>query len=894
MARDPSMAHAKTIFIVGAGASHEVDLPVGRDLADGIAKMFRYSLGDFGDVASGDRDFLEQINRHYPREVNSLVTIAQMISHGVILAPSIDQFIDKHAHDSQIALLGKAAIVATILDAEKRSYLGVAEHERKRMDFIRLRRAEIATGILPSLQPVKDGLALLRRNVEDQPLADEDVWSGWLQFAGGERCNPQNIALLFNCAAELGYVPSHISTEEGSLSLTDVYVTSSMREIELARAVGVTAVCLSQEASRLWVLRGARSLDQETKLETIYDGEEPQVALLLDLEPALRDVLTPAAMQARVTMPDLMLRKLGEHATDIDWTIKNGSLLIAHEALSRRNWHDRASLLVDAAIAAGWIVDPKAHETVLNSGVSARRRMVAAEVDLAARLLRAIGGASRLESLFEEDVQAMLKADPLRLARIALTLSGPTLLAKDIVRDAMKDEGLEPPARWGTNESADFVAAIGFPAEYGHSPVERREAELAISGPVPLKPLHDFQQDVVASLKELLADTKSPRRRAVISLPTGAGKTRVAAETAVREVLAQESTNRLVLWIAQSDELCEQAVQCFRQLWSNIGTSGETLRLIRLWGGQTNPIPAGRDEPTVIVASIQTLASRTNDPALEWVSRPGLIVIDECHHALTPAYTGMLRWLSPEAVNKEREPPVVGLSATPFRGRSVEETRLLANRFDSRLIPSQQSELFEEMQKRGVLAKFTYSCLKIEERFVLTEDEEKHLERFQQLSDSALKRLGESVERNDKILEEMASAREKSALVFATSVEHAHRLAARLNVMGIHAASISSETDRVSRRWFIQAFQRGEVSVLCNHSALTTGFDAPATDLIVIARPVFSPSLYMQMVGRGLRGPANGGKETCRIMTVQDNLDAYTGKLAHHYFEQHYVSATSG
>lgn len=139
MARDPSMAHAKTVFIVGAGASHEADLPVGRDSADAIAKMFRYSLGDFGDVASGDRDFLGQINRQYPREVNSLVKIAQMISHGAILAPSIDQFIDKHAHDPQIALLGKAAIVATILDAEKRSYLGVAEHERKRMDFLRLR-----------------------------------------------------------------------------------------------------------------------------------------------------------------------------------------------------------------------------------------------------------------------------------------------------------------------------------------------------------------------------------------------------------------------------------------------------------------------------------------------------------------------------------------------------------------------------------------------------------------------------------------------------------------------------------------------------------------------------------------------------------------------------------
>jgi superfamily II DNA or RNA helicase len=66
--------------------------------------------------------------------------------------------------------------------------------------------------------------------------------------------------------------------------------------------------------------------------------------------------------------------------------------------------------------------------------------------------------------------------------------------------------------------------------------------------------------------------------------------------------------------------------------------------------------------------------------------------------------------------------------------------------------------------------------------------------------------------------------------IFAASVEHAPRLAAHLNVMGIRAAGASTDTDRASRRWFIEAFQRGDVSVLCNASALT-GFDAPDTDL---------------------------------------------------------------
>jgi len=179
--------------------------------------------------------------------------------------------------------------------------------------------------------------------------------------------------------------------------------------------------------------------------------------------------------------------------------------------------------------------------------------------------------------------------------------------------------------------------------------------------------------------------------------------------------------------------------------------------------------------------------------------------------------------------------------------------------------------------------------LDIVAKFELTEQEEQRLRTFHTLPDTALERLGENSERNDKILDAIVAAKDRSALVFATSVAHAQRLAARLNVMGVSAAAVSGDTDRASRRWFIKSFLDGNLQVLCNHSALTTGFDAPATDLIVIARPVFSPSLYMQMVGRGMRGPVNGGKTRCRILTVQDNLDQFTGMLAHHYFEQHYM-----
>ncbi len=73
--------------------------------------------------------------------------------------------------------------------------------------------------------------------------------------------------------------------------------------------------------------------------------------------------------------------------------------------------------------------------------------------------------------------------------------------------------------------------------------------------------------------------------------------------------------------------------------------------------------------------------------------------------------------------------------------------------------------------------------------------------------------------------------------------------------------------------------------MLTNYGVLTTGFDAPAVRAVYITRPVYSPVLYQQMIGRGLRGPKNGGKERCLIVNVTDNVEQYGEKLAFHKFE---------
>lgn len=745
--------------------------------------------------------------------------------------------------------------------------------------------------LVPALQPRMPALERLAASGGTWRTSTKDdvTWRDWLAFAAQDSRDTGELAAFYDLAARAGHVPVLVASPEGPIPIGNVRVSASVRDAEAAVRAGIPAIALSLTATSLWLEAGAQSLAAETQLSWTPAGDLNPALLLVDVEPMLRHAIRPEMHGvACMTLAETIDQLIGGVTVPVSWAIVEGRLIVRDPVWRAAGWADRVRLIAEGATACGWTVEGDAAATVLSNGAEHRRRTVASCPDLPSRLVRACGEAAVL-SLFEADVRQEFGQDALRAADTALTLFGPALLTIPGIRAALASEGLDPPARWGGEAAMAFVAEIGFPAAFAAPPDRRRDPEVAVSGPIPLKPLHDFQEDVVGHIDALLADRSSPRRRAVVSLPTGAGKTRVAAQTAVTRILAPAQGNRLVLWVAQSDELCEQAVQCFRELWSNLGTAGETLRIVRFWGGQVNPRPSVDAEPTVIVASIQTLTARIIDEDLAWASDPALLVIDECHHALTPSYTGALRWLNPEARREGREPPIVGLSATPFRGRNEDESAQLARRFDGRLIPSNQGGLFEALQARGVLARFAYTRLEIDAAFTLTPEEQWRLEKFRTVPDTALERLGENRERNDLIVDAICAAPEKSALVFATSVAHARRLAARLNLRGVKAAAVTGETDRGSRRWFISAFRSGEIRVLCNHSALATGFDAPATDLIVIARPVFSPSLYMQMAGRGLRGPVNGGKDECRILTVQDNLDQYTGMLAHHYFEQHYV-----
>ena len=167
-------------------------------------------------------------------------------------------------------------------------------------------------------------------------------------------------------------------------------------------------------------------------------------------------------------------------------------------------------------------------------------------------------------------------------------------------------------------------------------------------------------------------------------------------------------------------------------------------------------------------------------------------------------------------------------------------------------------------------------------QFHLSERERDHLQQYHDLHGDTLKRIGNNPERNRVILDELlALPREYPTLVFGCSVQHARALALLLRRAGRMASAVSNETPTALRRRWISDFRNGYLQYLCNFGVLTTGFDAPQVRVIAIARPTASVLLYEQMVGRGMRGPENGGTEECLVIDFVDSIQQFGDQMSY-------------
>lgn len=469
------------------------------------------------------------------------------------------------------------------------------------------------------------------------------------------------------------------------------------------------------------------------------------------------------------------------------------------------------------------------------------------------------------------------------------------------------------PERWhpGKGAAAEFVVAARFPIEFAGTPSAESLPDMEyLEGRFRLRELEPFQKEVQ---RELLSNLYELGRRCIVTLPTGAGKTRVAVESISYWMFDRydrendRARQGTVLWLAHTEELCEQACACFKQVWEG-SENVCPMTLVRFWANYTGDLVeqhlALREvlrRPGVLVSTPQRMANlldgRTkgaehvlNDflPAL------GLIVIDEAHRAAAPSYRRILDAL----VNDERRVSVFGLTATPFRaeyiGRDPEEgTRDLKEIFGRLVEPF--NTLGENprvaLQELEVLARPVFETIETDtairipdspESLLLSEEEMERIDRVLALrTDNSPRRI--------KILEQLLPIAQNpfnSVLYFGPSVRDAEAMAYLLRERGIPSAVLSGTTRDVTRRQVINEFKNGQIRVLCNCEVLTTGFDAPKVTHVVIARPTVSRVLYEQIVGRGLRGRKFGGTDTCVIIDCQDDYRGNRPPLGYETFRK--------
>ncbi len=328
--------------------------------------------------------------------------------------------------------------------------------------------------------------------------------------------------------------------------------------------------------------------------------------------------------------------------------------------------------------------------------------------------------------------------------------------------------------------------------------------------------LRDYQQ---AAHQAVIDAYHQGDRRTLISLPTGAGKTIVFGRLIRKAV----GNNHRALVLAHTEELVDQAVRTLRTL-----LPGVSVGIVR----------ARHDEADaqVIVATVQTLRRISR---LERIGRFGLIVIDECHHAVAQTYMDILTHLG--AFDSDaRYPLVLGVTATADRG----DGKGLDGVFES---IAYEVGIFDLIQ-RGYLSNIRAK------RILLDVNLDRVQTRGGDFVDSALGAAMVDAGAPEHIAAAIQDhAVDRRCIVFTPTVAMAEQTAAAVNAIGIPARSVSGETPKDERQQIIEDVRSGDLQVITNCMVLTEGFDAPILDCAVMARPTSSRALYQQSAGRVLR-----------------------------------------
>ena len=339
--------------------------------------------------------------------------------------------------------------------------------------------------------------------------------------------------------------------------------------------------------------------------------------------------------------------------------------------------------------------------------------------------------------------------------------------------------------------------------------------------------LYDYQEDMKGRIEGELR----LHRSVMAQMPTGTGKTYLL--TAVIDSFVSNNPMEKVWIVAHRRELVSQIDETVRKSHSYFASNTSSLL------------------SSVKAMSIQWLMRHYDEIEEE----PGMIVIDEAHHALAKTYKEM--W--------ERFPNAkfLGLTATPCRLNGKGFTDLFDVLVQSWSVP--------EFISKGRLATYDFVSIKSDgmtQRLIDSLQKRGADGDYQNKEMDMLLNKKPSIERLYQSLEEYG--KDRKGIVYAINISHAQKITKLYQENGVKAIAIDSKTPAVERQQDIEAFKKGDIQVLVNVDIFSEGFDCPDVEFVQLARPTLSLAKYLQMVGRGLR--VAKGKKNCVII---DNVGLY-------------------